>query len=581
MSYDLMFQKAIELQNAGALNQAEDIYLKILQVMPENSDVWNLLGLIAQSKGNLQHAEDCFLNAVKYAPTPFFAHFFNLALVYKSLNKLNEAREAVMRSVQLKPDFKEGFNLLGVLEALLGSEKDAVKSFCQALELDEHYQEARANLCFYSNDFEALYRLAAEHHDDFNVQLMAARATDDLTQKEKYLRRAVALEPDRSDALLLLADTLKAQNNLSEALKLYHKTLNIDKNNIYACLGLADIYLAEKNFDQAEKYYLESFNISRDIAEAHINYGTLLFEERRLNEALEEFRQALQLAPNSPEIRYNLALILKETGDIEEALGLMFDAHLKEPENDVFAINIMETLAALFENNAEAALKIAENWQKIAPDNIFSKRVLASFSGVDDEKDNVIFAEKLFDNFALTYEDTIQQLEPNIIKEFMKQRKIPDGRVLDLGCGTGLAAEKLKTKDNSFTGVDVSENMLKVAKKKDLYEELYNEDILSFLDKHPARDYDVVLAFDVFCYLGDLEPVLKALKGTEVWFSIESGEEDRNKDYYLSSRGRYKHKKSAVLSLLKKLKFKTVRDFDIVLRKENGCDVNGVLFCAI
>ena len=117
-----------------------------------------------------------------------------------------------------------------------------------------------------------------------------------------------------------------------------------------------------------------------------------------------------------------------------------------------------------------------------------------------------------------------------------------------------------------------------MAKQKNLYDELYNADIVSFLDKHPARDYDVVLAFDVFCYLGDLEPVLKALKGTEVWFSVESGDEDMNKDYYLSSRGRYKHKKSAVLSLLKKLKFKSVNDFDIVLRKENGNDVNGVLF---
>ena len=52
MSYDLMFQKAIELQNNGALNEAEDIYLKLLEAMPENSDVWNLLGLAAQSKGN-------------------------------------------------------------------------------------------------------------------------------------------------------------------------------------------------------------------------------------------------------------------------------------------------------------------------------------------------------------------------------------------------------------------------------------------------------------------------------------------------------------------------------------------------
>lgn len=60
MSYDLMFKKAIELQNNGALNEAETIYLKMLEAMPENSDVWNLLGLVAQSKGNADGRRTAF-----------------------------------------------------------------------------------------------------------------------------------------------------------------------------------------------------------------------------------------------------------------------------------------------------------------------------------------------------------------------------------------------------------------------------------------------------------------------------------------------------------------------------------------
>ena len=49
MSYDLMFQKAIELQNNGALNEAEVFYLKLRAALPVHSDVGNLLGLSAQS----------------------------------------------------------------------------------------------------------------------------------------------------------------------------------------------------------------------------------------------------------------------------------------------------------------------------------------------------------------------------------------------------------------------------------------------------------------------------------------------------------------------------------------------------
>ena len=109
MFYDDLFQKAIKLQNEGALQQAEDIYLQLLQVMPQNSDIWNLLGLIAQSKGDLIHARDCFLSAIKYAPAPFFAHFFNLALVYKSLNQNNEAKDSFIKSIELKSDFAIGW----------------------------------------------------------------------------------------------------------------------------------------------------------------------------------------------------------------------------------------------------------------------------------------------------------------------------------------------------------------------------------------------------------------------------------------------------------------------------------------
>lgn len=156
MSYDLMFQKAIELQNNGALNEAEDIYLKLLEAMPENSDVWNLLGLAAQSKGNAGRAADCFLAAIRYAPAPFAPHFFNLGLAYRMLGKKREALEALQRAADLQPDLKEAWNYLGLTQEETGDHQEAIKSFCRALDIDGAYNEARANLCFYTKDKETL-----------------------------------------------------------------------------------------------------------------------------------------------------------------------------------------------------------------------------------------------------------------------------------------------------------------------------------------------------------------------------------------------------------------------------------------
>lgn len=580
MSYDLMFQKAVDLQNAGALNEAEGIYLQLLQAMPENSDVWNLLGLIAQQRGDLMRAADCFLAAIKYAPVPFFAPYFNLGLVYKSLNKPAEALEMLQKAAELKPDVREIWNYLGVLQAETGRTEDAVKSFCRALDVDGEYAEAMANLCFYTNDITRLLQLADEDDKSFMANFKAAEMVTESGQKEHYLRRAVAAAPERTDGLLALADFYRTENNFNDSLTYYHKVLNLDDKNVAALLGAADIYLGQKEYDRAEKYYLKSFEQTQDIAGAHLNYGILLYQTGRVAEALEAYRKAAVSAPDTPEISYNLALILKETGDLEEALGLMFNAHIKASQNQTFIINIAETLALLFRQNAELALKIAENWQKQEPDNIFSKRLLAGMSGGVSDND-IAYSAGLFDAFAETYDQTIAKLEPKIISKFKELHGDVKGRVLDLGCGTGLAAAALKNDNVVFDGVDVSAEMLAVARSKNLYHQLYQQDILSFVQANPpALVYDLALAFDVFCYIGDLENILQALCGVELWFSIESAEDGCAQDYYLAVNGRYRHSSAYVEKALKNVGFKEINAYPLILRKENGEDVAGILYQA-
>jgi predicted TPR repeat methyltransferase len=76
----------------------------------------------------------------------------------------------------------------------------------------------------------------------------------------------------------------------------------------------------------------------------------------------------------------------------------------------------------------------------------------------------------------------------------------------------------------------------------------------------------------VFCYFGDLKPVIEACKGNKLCFSVEAW--DGLKDYTLSLAGRYKHRKDYVLSLLGD----DASCEDIILRQEDGEDVPGWLF---
>ncbi len=576
MSYDLMFEKAIELQNNGALNEAEGIYLKMLEAMPYNADVWNLLGLIAQTRDDNLRAVDCFLSAIKYSPKPFAPYFFNLALSYKALDRKSDAIEMYVKALDIMPNLKEGWNYLGVLQAQIGRKTEAIKSFCKALEIDDNYKEARANLCFYTEDVKKLLELADSDENDFSANFLASKVVDDAELKEKYLNCAFNIEPNRIDVLLGFAKFYLDINEDRKALIYYYKALNINENNIEAILGIADISLKLGDIEKAEKFYEKSFLYSRDNSGAYLNYGILLYKQKRYNEALNAYREAIKLDANNPLISYNLALILREFKEYEEALGLMFNAYLRDKELDVYQIAIMETINELFNINAELALKIAQNWYELDKKNVFSRRLLEGLSGASLNSNDSKYAKKLFDVFADNYDETMEKLESSIIKKFSELNPCLKGNILELGVGTGNAVKVLKNNNNCFDGVDVSKNMLEIARKNGGYNNLYCMDIETFVTKHNLDCYDMIVGFDVFCYIGDLKNILKALKGKELWFSIEKTDE-RASDFYLTPNGRYKHSLSYIEKIKEELKSEVFQVFELVLRKENGNDVEGFL----
>jgi predicted TPR repeat methyltransferase len=101
-------------------------------------------------------------------------------------------------------------------------------------------------------------------------------------------------------------------------------------------------------------------------------------------------------------------------------------------------------------------------------------------------------------------------------------------RVLDLGCGTGLCGRALRQHlaVGHLEGIDLSATMARAAQDSGAYDAVTTGDMVQTLRSSPRR-VDLVLAADVFIYLGDLQPVFEALRGVLVpggWlcFSVET-----------------------------------------------------------
>ena len=99
--------------------------------------------------------------------------------------------------------------------------------------------------------------------------------------------------------------------------------------------------------------------------------------------------------------------------------------------------------------------------------------------------------------------------------------------ILDLGCGTGLTGLEVAAYANQLVGVDLSAKMLEKARARNLYHRLEHKEMVAMMAEEPAASYDLVIATDVFIYIGKLDDVVRAAKrllrpGGLLAFSVEA-----------------------------------------------------------
>ncbi len=82
-------------------------------------------------------------------------------------------------------------------------------------------------------------------------------------------------------------------------------------------------------------------------------------------------------------------------------------------------------------------------------------------------------------------------------------------RAVDLGCGTGLMGPLLRPHVQLLEGVDLSSAMVEKARERGCYDRLEVSDLVSHLENSDSGKYDLLVAADVFVYIGDLKPVME------------------------------------------------------------------------
>jgi predicted TPR repeat methyltransferase len=126
-------------------------------------------------------------------------------------------------------------------------------------------------------------------------------------------------------------------------------------------------------------------------------------------------------------------------------------------------------------------------------------------------------------------------------------------------------------------GVDISPNMIQQSEKKKIYNDLMIGDLSDVFSSQ--ADMDVVIAGDVFTYIGDLSDIFQktyqVLKiGGFFAFTIEK---TNDADYILQKTIRYAHCKKYIEQLSVQNNFTISRLANITLRRQHGQPVEGYL----
>jgi predicted TPR repeat methyltransferase len=194
------------------------------------------------------------------------------------------------------------------------------------------------------------------------------------------------------------------------------------------------------------------------------------------------------------------------------------------------------------------------------------------------------YVARLFDDYAARFEahlaGELGYRGPELIAvalDRLDPRRF--ARCVDLGCGTGLAGAALRERVDTLIGVDLSPRMIAKAREAKLYDSLEVGDAVAFLDSPAARSADLVVAADVFAYIGDLGPIFAAVAGALAnggWlaFSVETCE---GEGYRLGPAMRFAHSDPYVRETAIRAGLRRLLLAHVSIRREAGLSAPGLL----
>ncbi len=312
---------------------------------PRDAQANGWLGMTLHTYEQYEFAAICYQRAHLLEPTEFRWAYY-LGLSQAELGRQNEAVSAFKAALRLEKDHLPA--QLRLADALL-----AAGQFGESQQLYEVVARRNAGIAqaYYGlgritaasgNQTAAIvhYRKALELFAEYGAAHyalgLALRDQGKTAEAQEHLvlsQRLKLSRPTLEDPLIIaIAEMnagaskhlkrgalLESAGQIAESIAEHERALEINPWLVQAHINLISLYGRAGQNEKAEKAYRAAIGINPDLADSHYNFGVLLVAQDRIKEAAQAFRQCLQLNPYYAEAHHNYAVMIEGEGKLDEA----------------------------------------------------------------------------------------------------------------------------------------------------------------------------------------------------------------------------------------------------------------------
>ena len=339
------FQQGLQHHRSGQLQQAEQLYRKVLAQDPRHADALHHLGMLAlqlghvapalglirqaaalkpsapdifnslgeglRRSGDAAGALDAFKRAIQLHPAYGDAHF-NLGIALLERSAPQEAEQAFRRAGECGAAAARVQTMLGVALTRQGKLDQAIASFRNALDLDPRQADTWVNLS-------ATYERAKQYPEAVDAAA-----------------RAVQLEPNNPHAHFNLGLSLQKAEYPYEALPALQTALRLWPDHVETLTNMSACYAGLDRWEEAGQVVMRALQLNPNHPESLVNLANIKLHAGFHADAEALCKRALELQPGFPRATQVMARAIQAGGRLDEAIALLRQCAHEEETGDTF-----------------------------------------------------------------------------------------------------------------------------------------------------------------------------------------------------------------------------------------------------